>query len=171
MDLNPTTAAGTAQNAAVNNFLTHDQIAEYSNCVAEKGAEACEGVRQRLNEIDRITNDQLDKSCSGGDTYRCRAQLESAYKFLSDVQFKNPEILGHFASNFDATKVVFDKYVDQYYQSVPGPLAQLQLDHPTTFGSLRIVGGGAGYCRWCGSLLWNRRLGMPDRGCGRFVWC
>ena len=139
------TAAYAAQNAAVNNRLTPKQIDEYANCVARNGVDACQGVKARLDEINKVTNDDLAQQC-GGQPHgiNCRQELQYANDFLSDSRFDDPAMKELFADYLGSTWEVFDLYQDQYRERIPDPLTQAELDHPTAFGGVKAVGGTLG---------------------------
>ncbi|MDR2838507.1 MAG: hypothetical protein LBV49_08130, partial [Azonexus sp.] len=139
------TAAGAAQNAAVNNSLTPKQGKEYADCVAQKGMAACTDIKARLDAINRITNEQIERACNGGQPeINCQAALRSAYDFLSDPLFRAPGTSGLFADYLQTTQAAFAPYQDKYRAPIPTPLAQAELDHPNVFGGIKLLGGVAG---------------------------
>ena len=114
------TAARAAQNAAVNNTLSDKRVEDYTDCVAKRGVPACSGMRQELDALSRVSNEQLAKSCSGADI-SCQQQLRYARDFLDNSRFDDPQTRALFADDLAATQKVFDLYGGQYRAPTPPP--------------------------------------------------
>jgi hypothetical protein len=115
-------AGGQAARAAVeNNYLTEKSIKEYADCVSKNGIEACRDMRLKLDEVNRVMNEQLAKSCGGNADINCSQQLRYASDFLNNPRFDDPAMRALFANDLATTQKVFDTYGGQYRAPTPPP--------------------------------------------------